>query len=218
MKLSEPHMKTPLFALFGYFFFRFIEPSPTKSQKSTTWSTYFLDPYIFDLSLREKVTSWIVNSLNLGSRKCVQFPCPEFLGAQIGSAPWKKGENYTKHAFVCEVFLPFFSKETKSKWCFLVFGWIPDFQELTLKDFRLNKYPTSVWPPQVMEFVKLFDPPGHARVTMTKSPQDYLKAGVDVGWTFRQFVSLRNIRKRGKRCALMYVYILTGSAVYWICR
>ena len=30
---------------------------------------------------------------------------------------------------------------------------------------------------QVMEFVKLFDPAGHARVTMAKSPQDYLKAG-----------------------------------------
>ena len=82
---------------------------------------------------------------------------------------------------------------------FLVFGWIPDFQELTLKHFRLNKYPTSVSPPQVMEFVKLFDPPGHARVTMTKSPQDYLKAGC-VSAVFRQLVSLRNIRKRG-RCA-----------------
>jgi len=34
--------------------------------------------------------------------------------------------------------------------------------------------------PRVMEFVKLFDPPGHARVTMTKSPQDYLKVKVPV--------------------------------------
>ena len=65
-----------------------------------------------------------------------------------------------------------------------------------------------------MEFVKLFDPPGHARVTMTKSPQDYLKAGVDVGWTFRQFVSLRNIRKRGKRCALTYIYIYLRARPY----
>ena len=145
MELSEPNMKTPFFG--SYFFSIHGALCSTKSQKSTTWSTYyFLDPYIFNLSLREKVTSWIINSLNLGSRKCVQFPCPEFLGAQIGSAPWKKGENYTKHAFVCEVFLPFFSKETKSKWCFFVF-WVeksPDFQELTLKGVRLNKYPTKM--------------------------------------------------------------------------
>lgn len=173
----------------------------TKSQKSTTWSTYFLDPYIFDLSLREKVTSWIINSLNLGSRKCVQFPCPEFLGAQIGSAPWNKGENNTR----CLLFVrsdPCFSKETK--WCFLVFGWKNPW--LSGNDHprcSIEKISTSNKNDlQVMEFVKLFDPPGHARVTMTKSPQDYLKAGVDVGWTFRQFVSLRNIRKRGKRCAL----------------
>ena len=93
-------------------------------------------------------------------------------------------------------------------------GKIPDFQELTLKGCSSEQI-SNKNDLQVMEFVKLFDPPGHARVTMTKSPQDYLKAGVDVGWTFRQFVSLRNIRKRGKRCALMYIYIyVEGTFMY----
>ena len=103
---------------------------------------------------------------------------------------------------------------------FLVFGWKnPWLSGIDLTRCSIEQI-SNKNDLQVMEFVKLFDPPGHARVTMTKSPQDYLKAGVDVGWTFRQFVSLRNIRKRGKRCALMYIYICirTGSAVYWICR
>lgn len=58
---------------------------------------------------------------------------------------------------------------------------------------------------QVMEFVKLFDPPGHARVTMTKSPQDYLKAGDVTGCVkCRHVLKLRNIRKAGKKDVQIY--------------